>query len=46
MILGQYVWKMFIYPKQQLYRDMINVTITLIYLTLVCVGIYAIRLGW
>lgn len=37
---------MVIYHIQQLYRDILTVTITLFYLVLVYVSIYAIELGW
>lgn len=46
IILGAYVWDMIVYYKQQLYRDIVTVTITLWYMLIGFVSNYAIMLGW
>ncbi len=46
VILGAYVWDMIVYYKQQLYRDIVTVTITLWYMLIGFVSNYAIMLGW
>lgn len=45
-ILGTYVWDMIVYYKQQLYRDIVTVTITLWYMLIGFVSNWAIILGW
>lgn len=45
-ILGTYVWDMIVYYKQQLYRDIVTVTITLWYMLIGFVSNWAIMLGW
>lgn len=45
-ILGVYVWDMIVYYKQQLYRDIVAVNVTAVYLLLMCLAAYAINLGW
>ncbi len=46
IILGAYVWDMIVYYKQQLYRDVVTVTITLWYMLIGFVSNWAIILGW
>lgn len=45
-ILGAYVWDMIVYYKQQLYRDIVNVNVTIFYVVLMSVGVYAVKMGW
>ena len=34
------------YYKQQLYRDVVNVNVTIIYVGVVVVAVYAVEMGW